>query len=140
MKSDSTDSSKKDLLCHRWVEFAFKPNLESSAQPVDNSRSDEIIFKNDGTFQENSRYKKNSFKISGTYFLNDDTTKMEFMLLSMNGKSYPPFPETSRHYNKIILKLTTDTLIYGNEFYNGTETSSTLVYDHSDQYFVRKDQ
>jgi hypothetical protein len=133
--SVKSDSSKKELLCHRWIQVASKKNIASSPQMIDKSMAKEIIFKNDGTY-EDAIY-NGQFKTTGKYFLNQDTTKMEFMVSSINGKAYPPFPEESRHYNVIILKLTADTLIYGNEFYIGKD-SKNMVYDHSDQYFVRK--
>jgi hypothetical protein len=50
----------------------------------------ETIFKANGTY-EDAMY-NNQYKETGKYFLNGDTTKMEFMLSSINGKEYPPFP------------------------------------------------
>jgi hypothetical protein len=128
-----TDSDKKNLLCHRWVQFAFKQNIASSPQMVNKSMAKETIFKADGTY-EDAIY-NNQFKTTGNWFLNDSETKMEFTLSSINGKDVPPFPEKSRYYNIIILKLNADTLIYGNEFYRGKD----MIYDHFDLYFVRKD-
>jgi len=135
--SIKSDKSKKELLCHKWVQFAWKKNLASSPQIIDRSRAKEIIFKSDGTY-EDAIY-NNQIKTTGKYYLNEDTTKIELMLLSLNGKAYPPFPETSRHYHTIILKLSADTLIFGDEFYIGKD-AKTMVYDHSDEYFVRKDR
>ena len=100
---------------------------------INKSMAKEIVFKADGTF-EDAIY-NNQFKTTGNWFSNDDTTKMEFMLSSINGKLIPPFPEKSRHFNIIILKLNADTLIYGNEVYKGKD----MIYDHADSYFVRKD-
>lgn len=97
--------------------------------------SEDITFKPDGTYEE-SIY-NGQMKTTGNWYLNEDGTKMEFMISSLNGKTIPPFPETTRHYNIIILKLTADTLIYGNEFYRAKE-GGPMVYNHSDSYFVRK--
>jgi hypothetical protein len=51
----------------------------------------------------------------------------------INGKSFPVPDDTSKHYNYIILKLTKDSLIYGQEALYGEKR----VYGHDDWYFVR---
>jgi len=96
--------------------------------------AEEYVFNVDGTYTEVAYSGK--MKTTGQWFLNEDQTKMEFMISSFNGQQIPPFPETTRHFNKIILKLTKDTLIYGNEAYYGEKK----IYGHDDLYFVRKDQ
>jgi hypothetical protein len=131
-----SNDSKKELLCHHWVQFASTSEMGAPVKPTDASMAKDITFKTDGTYQD-AIYNK-QFKTTGNWYLNEDETKMEFMVSSINGKSVPPFPETSRHYNIIILKLTADTLIYGNEYYRGKE-GGPMVYNHSDSYFVRKD-
>lgn len=95
----------------------------------------DITFKADGTYD--SAIYNGQMKTTGNWYLNDNETKMELTLSTMNGKAMPPFPETTRHYTIILLKLTADTLIYGNEFYRGKE-GGPMVYNHSDLYFVRK--
>jgi len=100
---------------------------------TDKSMAKKIIFKADGTY-EDAIY-NDQFKTSGNWYLNEDETKMEFTISSINGKDVPPFSEKSRHFNIIILKLNADTLIYGNEVYKGKD----MIYDHFDSYFVRKD-
>lgn len=129
-------NNKKDLLCHHWVQFAFKSEIGAPVKPTEASMAQDITIKSDGTYDE-SIY-NGQMKTTGKWHLNNDETKMEFMLSSMNGKSIPPFPETVRHYNIIILKLTADTLIYGNEFYR-SKKGEPMIYNHSDLYFVRKD-
>ena len=131
-----SDESKKGLLCHHWVEFASTSEIGAPANPIDASMAEDVTFKPNGTYEE-SIY-NGRMKIAGNWYLNDDETKMEFMISSLNGKDVPPFPETTRHYNIVILKITTDTLIYGNEFYRGKK-GGPMTYNHSDLYFVRKD-
>lgn len=109
--------------------------MASLIKPVDRSMAKEITFNSDNSYKE-ALY-NNQFITTGNYFLNDDSTKMEFTILTINGKSYPPFPEQSHHYNNIIIKLNADTLIYGSEFYKGNNVN-TMNYDHSDSYFVRE--
>jgi hypothetical protein len=127
-----SDTDRKMLLCHKWIQFAFKQNAASSPQMIDKSMAKESIFKADGTY-EDVMY-DNKFKASGNWFLNEDQTKLEFTISSVNGKDIPPFPETTKHYNIIIFKLNKDTLIYGQEAYYG----KNKVYGHDDWYFVRK--
>jgi hypothetical protein len=134
--SMKSGSSKKDLLCHHWVQFASTSEINAPLKPIDPSMAEDITFKPEGTYQE-SIY-NGQMKTAGNWYLNDDQTKMEFMISSLNGKAVPPFPETNRHYNIIILKLTADTLIYGHEFTRGKQ-GGPMVYNHSDLYFVRKD-
>jgi hypothetical protein len=134
--SMKSDDSKKDLLCHHWVEFAYASEIGAPVKPTDSSMAKEITFKSDGTYEE-SIY-NGQMKTTGNWYLNDEETKMEFTLSTMNGKTMPEFPETTRHYNVIILKLTADTLIYGNEYYRGKE-GGPMVYNHSALHFVRKD-
>jgi hypothetical protein len=134
--SMKSDDSKKDLLCHHWVQFASKSEIGAPLKLTDASMAKKIAFKADGTYQD--AIYNDQFKTTGNWYLNEDENKMEFSISTINGKNAPPFPETSRHYNIIIIKLTADTLIYGNEFYRGKE-GAPLVYNHSDLYFVRKD-
>ncbi|MGZ3928538.1 MAG: hypothetical protein ACXVJG_16395 [Mucilaginibacter sp.] len=127
---------RKTLLCHNWVQFASRSEMGAPVKPTDASMAKDITFNADGTYQD--AIYNNQFKTTGNWYLNEDESKMEFMVSSINGKSAPPFPETTRHYNIIIVKLTADTLIYGDEYYRGKE-GGPMVYNHSDLYFVRKD-
>jgi hypothetical protein len=134
--SMKSDDDRKTLICHHWVQFASTSEMGTPVKPTDASMAKEITFKADGTYQD--AIYNDQFKTTGNWYLNEDESKMEFTLSTINGTNVSPFPETSRHYNIIILKLTADTLIYGNEFYRGKE-GGPMVYNHSDLYFVRKD-
>ena len=134
--SMKSNDDRKTLLCHHWFEFASTSQMGAPVKPIDASMAEGITMNPDGTYDE-SIY-NGQMKTTGNWYLNDDETKMEFTLSTMNGKAMPAFPESTRHYTIIILKLTADTLIYGNEFYRGKE-GGPMVYNHSDLYFVRKD-
>jgi hypothetical protein len=73
-----SDDDRKTLLCHKWIQFAYKWHSASSPQVSDKSMSKESIFKADGTYEE-IMY-DNRFKSSGNWFLNADQTKMEFTI------------------------------------------------------------
>jgi hypothetical protein len=128
--SMKADNSKKDLLCHKWVQVAFKGNSETAPTPVDRSMAKTCVFNPDGGYVELM-----GMKATGHYFLNASQTKIAFQYEMINGKSFPVSDDTSKHYNYIILKLTKDSLIYGQEAYYGEKR----VYGHDDWYFVRKD-
>lgn len=130
--SMKSDNDRKQLLCQKWLQFALKLHDASSPRAIDRSMAKESAFKADGTYDD--LMYNGALKTSGEWFLNDDQTKMEFTITSLNGKAMPPFPETTKHYNIIILKLTKDTLVYGQEAYYG----KAKVYGHDDWYFVRE--
>jgi hypothetical protein len=90
----------------------------------------------DGSYQETvyNNALNNTLKISGKWYLNSDQTKLGYKFEEINGYKLPVSSDTARHFNTIILKLTTDTLIYGNEAYYG----NNKVYGHDDWYFVRE--
>jgi hypothetical protein len=130
--SMKSDKDNRDLLCHKWIQFALKQHNAPSPQLIDKSMAKESLFKPDGTY-EDAMY-NNALKTSGQWFLNEDQSKLEFTITSMNGQNMPPFSETTKHYNIIILKLSRDTLVYGQEAYYGSDK----IYGHDDLYFVKE--
>ena len=131
----SIQSDKKSLLCHQWVQFAFKPEIGAPLKLIDSMESVRISFNEDGSFDESRHL--GQLKTTGNWYLNADETKMEFTITSFDGRPVPPVPETTYHYNIIILKLTADTLIYGHENYRGKE-GGPMTYNHYDLFFVRQ--
>jgi hypothetical protein len=131
-----SNESKKDLLCHHWIQCASKSEMDAPVKTTDPSMAKDLTIKSHGTYDE-SIY-NGQLKTSGNWYLNDDETKLDFTTANLNGKDVSQFNPSTRHYHIIILKLTADTLIYGEEFYKGKE-GGPLVYNHSDLYFVRKD-
>ncbi len=132
MLSMRADNGRKELLAHTWVQFAFKKNGASFASLVDKTAAKTCIFNNNGSYTE-STY-NSGVKISGDYFLNGDQSKIAIKFSVLNGQALPYSTDTSKHYNIIILRLTQDTLIYGQEARYGERRT----YGHDDWYFVRK--
>ena len=128
--SMKADNGKRDLLCHKWIQVAFKRNSETAPTPVDRSMAKTCVFNPDGGYVELM-----GMKASGHYFLNATQTKIAFQYEMINGKAFTLSGDTTKHYNYIILKLTKDSLIYGQEALYGEQR----VYGHDDWYFVRKD-
>lgn len=131
--SMKTDNDRTALLSHTWVQFAFKKNGDTLSNPVARSYAKICTFNPNGSYEE---YTNNSgVKISGYYFLNDNQSKIAFKFNVLNGQQLPGSPyDTAKRYNIIILRLTKDTLIYGQEARYGEKR----VYGHDDWYFVRK--
>lgn len=128
----SAQTDKKSLLCHKWMQFASKSHDDQSPKMIDKSMAKECEFRADGSYQE-TMY-NNQLKISGRWFFNADQTKFDFTMTEMNGQKLPESPGAENHVNKIIIKLTADTLIYGREEYYGKDG----VYGHDDWYFARE--
>jgi hypothetical protein len=126
--SMKADNDKKELLCHKWVQVAFKRNSETAPTPVDRSMAKNCVFNPDGSYVELM-----GMKATGHYFLNAAQTKIAFQYERINGKTFSLPDDTTKHYNYIILKLTNDSLIYGQEALYGEKR----VYGHDDWYFVR---
>jgi hypothetical protein len=89
------------------------------------------------TFTEDGNYEEEMYclKSTGKWFFNSDQTKFDFILTTFNGMAIPAFSDTTRRTNKLIIKLTKDTLIYGAEAYYGNDK----IYGHDDWYFVRQE-
>ena len=126
--SMKVDNGKKDLLCHKWVQFAFKRNSDTVPTLVDKALAKTCVFNPNGDYVEVM-----GLKATGHYYLNATQTKLAFQFQMMNGKTFAQSADTTKHYNYVILKLTKDTLIYGQEALYGEKR----VYGHDDWYFVR---
>ena len=126
--SMKADNDRKELLCHKWVQVAFKRNSETAPSPVDKAMAKTCVFNPDGGYVEVM-----GMKATGHYFLNAAQTKIAFQYQMINGKTFTLPGDTTKHYNYIILKLTKDSLIYGQEALYGEKR----VYGHDDWYFVR---
>jgi hypothetical protein len=120
----------EQLLCHKWIQISYRAHNEVNPRNVDASQAKSCSFNADGTYSE-TMY-NNTFKATGNWALDSDKKKFGLSLRTMNGLSVPvstgEIPK-----NTIILKLTKDTLIYGNEGYYG----KNYTYGHNDWYFVR---
>ena len=133
MLSMKTDNNNKSLLCHEWIEFAYKTHNDAVPETVISSMKKECTFNANGDYEESMYHYM--LVSSGKWFLNSNQTKMGFTISDINGDKLPAPADTTRHFNMVILKLNSDTLIYGQEGYYGNKH----IYGHDDWYFVRKE-
>jgi hypothetical protein len=87
-------------------------------------------FGKDGSYEEEMY----SLKGIGYWEFNKDSTKFDFQFSEFMGQKIGG-KKPIEYFNKLILKLTVDTLIYGAEAYYGEER----VYGHDDWYFIRQE-
>lgn len=126
----SFQSENKSLLIGRWRQVGFKAhNSNDITIKTDECSTKTMFFNADGTYEEEMY----CLKSTGKWFLNKDRTKFDCTITNFNGMELPTFHDTTKFTN-VILKLTNDTLIYGNEAYYGKDK----IYGHDDWYFVRQ--
>lgn len=124
-------ADKKNLIVGHWKEFGYKFHDDTVMKSVSEECAlKTMTFGNDWTYEE-SMYCLTS---GGKWFFNKDQTKIGFTLDTFNGMKTPSSSDTMRIANIIIIKLTRDTLIYGQEAYYGEKG----IYGHDDYYFVRQ--
>lgn len=129
--SMKTDNDKTKLISQKWFQFATKQHGKDKPTVVPTAIAITYILKEDNTYQE---FQYNGMlKIAGKWKFTEDEKKLLFTISKVNGKDIPSVPTFEGKPTTIILKLTTDTLIIGNEAYYG----NNAIYGHDDQYFVR---
>lgn len=123
-------TDNKSLLVGTWKQFAYKPNNSTEIKKITEDCSSKTM-----TFREDGHYEEEMYclKSTGKWYFNNDQTKFDFTLETFNGMAIPAFSDTTKRTNKLIIKLSQDTLIYGMEAYYGNER----IYGHDDSYFVR---
>jgi len=129
MQPGNTD--QKLLFCHKWRQFAFKRATDSVVKSIDPSMAKTCLFRDDGYYEENYL----NIISSGKWFFNADEKKFGLIIDTFNGTKFPGQDSLKPPANIVVLKLTKDTLIYGNDIYTGPNR----VYGHDDSYFVRAD-
>ncbi len=123
-----TQQSKRSLFCHEWKQFAYKADKEKKPKsPAKNGAIDLQFFTN-GTYQT-TQY---GITAKGKYTFNSDSSKFGEEVTESNGQKILSI--TPIVTNQVILKLNTDTLIYGDESGYGT-TPATYGYDS--YYYVK---
>jgi len=121
---------KKKLFVGKWKEFGYKLHSDTEVKFVKEECSlKTMIFSDDWNYEE----RMYCLTSSGKWFFNEDRTKFGFSIDNFNGMKISNFIDTTKT-NQIIIKLTSDTLIYGSEGYYGEKR----VYGHDDFYFVRQ--
>ena len=125
----TSKEDRKQLLCAKWRQYAYKSRSDSAAKSVSASMAKLMTFKNNGDYEEELITSHGK----GKWRFNDAQTKLGFTFSEFNGINMQS-QDTSIETNIIILKLNRDTLIYGTEgLYGGMAKN-----DHDDWYFVRE--
>jgi len=130
--SMKTDTDKTKMICAKWVQFAFKQYDQNTPAPTAKASALTYILKEDKTYEE-LQY-NGMLKIAGKWKFAEDQKKLLFIVTNVNGQTQTEFegkPTT------IILKLTPDTLIIGEEEYLTKAGSKEQLFIHNDQYFVK---
>ena len=118
---------KKELLCRKWQMVGFK----SFNKPYKstNPNSTEILqFNKNGTYEEEMY----NLKSEGIWEFNSDSTKYKVSLIKFNGKPVKDMPLNEKKPINVIINLTQDSLIIGNEAYFRPDKIS----GHDDRYYI----
>lgn len=126
----SGQSSKLDLLCNQWVQFGYKSHNDT----IIKIKTEDCAIKK-CEFGRDGRYVEDMYCLvgKGYWAFNEDSSKFDFNFTEFMGQKIGEGTPIE-YFNKLIIKLTPDTLIYGSEAYYGEEG----IYGHDDWYFVRK--
>jgi hypothetical protein len=125
----SHQDSKLDLICQKWVQVGIK-NFGKEYKSVDKSLAKNLLLKKDGAYEE-GLYK---ILIKGQWKFNNDSTKLAFALMEMNGKPMSGLTINDYEPYDSIFKLTKDTLIYGSAGLHGQQR----IYGYTVLYFVKE--
>jgi len=124
----SGQTNKHDLFCQKWIQFGYKSHSDSNVRIItDDCSKKKCEFFKDGKYTEDMF----CLKGFGIWAFNKDSTKFGFKYTEYMGQKIEEKLPIS--FNSLILKLTVDTLIIGNEGYYG----NNKIYGHDDLYFVR---
>jgi len=115
--------SKTALFCRKWQQVGIK-SFNATFNPVQTDMAKVMEFKSDGSYQEQMF----TLESKGNWQFNADTTKFVVSLTELNGQPTKAISQTTN----LIIRLTSDTLIVGEEGYFGPQKT----YGHDDWYFV----
>ena len=125
----ASKEDRKQLLCGKWRQYAYKGRSDSAAKNISISMAKAMTFSGNGDYEEELVTSQGK----GKWRFNDKQTKIGFSFSEFNGIKLET-QDTAIETNIVILKLTRDTLIYGTEgLYGGLARN-----DHDDWYFVRE--
>lgn len=122
--------NKTDLLCRKWRQVGIK-SFGQEYKAVDLAMSEMISINKNGSYV---KVLYGSLEIKGQWKFNSDSTKLAFTVAEFNGVMTPNLSPGDANPTDSIIKLTTDTLIYGALTYYGEDK----IYGHDDWYFVRE--
>jgi len=125
----ASKEDKRQLLCGKWRQYAYKSRSDSAAKAVSISMAKGMTFKSNGDYEEELVTSHGK----GKWRFNEAQTKLGFTFSEFNGIKLES-QDTAIETNIIILRLTRDTLIYGTEGLYGSMAKN----DHDDWYFVRE--
>lgn len=124
----SAQQSRRSLFSHQWKQFAYKASKDKKAKPPAKNGGIDLEFFNNGTYQT-TQY---NITAKGKYIFNSDSTKFGWQITESNGQKISSSSPIVT--NLVILKLNSDTLIYGDESNYGT---TPTTYGHDDYFFVK---
>ena len=124
-------NSKLDMFCNQWIQYGYKSHSDSLVKIISKDCS-----KKKCEFNKNGNYFEDMYclKSYGNWTFNIDSTKFDYIYTEFMGQKIKKESSETHYYNHIIIKLTSDTLIYGNEGYYG----NNKIYGHDDWYFIKK--
>ncbi len=121
--------TKEQLLCRKWQQVGMKL-YEKTYKKIDGCMAEQIEFRKDGTY---SKVIYCSMKFDGQWIFNSDSTKLAIAITELNGTKMANTANINQvKPTTIILHISRDSLIVGNEFYSGSERK----YGHDDLYYV----
>jgi hypothetical protein len=125
----SQSSNKPNLFCKNWQQVGVK-YFGQDYKSIDTLMAKLISFRKDSVYEE-TMY--GTLKANGKWMFNNDSTKFKIAINEINGSVFPnALSLESTKFTYLIIKLTGDTLIYGEEKYYGPEK----IFGHDDLYFI----
>ena len=115
--------SKTALFCRKWQQVGIK-SFNRAFNLVQAENAKVMEFRSDGSYKEQMF----TLESKGNWQFNADTTKFVVSLTELNGQPTKAISQTTN----LIIRLTSDTLIVGEEGYFGPQKT----YGHDDWYFV----
>ena len=119
--------SKSALFCRKWQQVGIK-FFDKAFQPVSSQMAKVMEFRSDGSYQEQMFM----LESKGVWKFNTDSSKYVISLTEFNGQPTKDMSLDDKKATDLIIKLTVDTLIVGQEKYFGPDK----IYGHDDLYYV----
>jgi hypothetical protein len=119
--------SKAALFCRKWQQVVTK-SFSRAYNPVSTEMAKVMEFRSDGSYQEQMFM----LESKGQWKFNADSSKFVISLTELNGQPTKDMSLDDKIATDLIIRLTSDTLIVGEEGYFGPEK----IYGHDDWYFV----
>jgi hypothetical protein len=130
MRVGNPDRTK--LLSQRWKQFGFRANNDKTYHRVSEQMAKTLQFRQNGYYEETM----NGLNGIGKWRMNKEQTKIGWQFDLYDGLDLRLLTgyDNEIRLNKRIIRLTPDTLILGDEDYEGPHEK----YGHDDWYFTRQ--